>query len=170
MKIKQTKKTLQRGKYTGYENELLYVCTEITTKNAPQGRKQWLWKQLTENIILTRKYEINLFKRLQNQKIKLGNTYLSWDSRLWTGLKYTTRRRNTLATQTGEDNDFIHMGEGNTGENNQGLGMTSDQGHKRKGKWPETRVTFQNKTWISQDKKTKTGHPSQCDRFGHFVL
>ena len=31
-------------------------------------------------------------------------------------------RRNTLATQTGEDKDFIHMGEGNTGE----LGMTSD--------------------------------------------
>ena len=31
------------------------------------------------------------------------------------------------------------MGEGNTGENNQGLGMMSDQGHKRKGKLPETR-------------------------------
>ena len=30
-------------------------------------------------------------------------------------------RRNTLATQTGEDKDFIHMGEGNTDENNQGL-------------------------------------------------
>ena len=44
------------------------------------------------------------------------------------------RRRNTLAMQTGEDKDFIHMGEGNTGENNQGLGMMSDQGHKRKGK------------------------------------
>ena len=39
-------------------------------------------------------------------------------------------RRNTLATQTREDKDFIHMGEGNTGENNQGLGMTSDPGHK----------------------------------------
>ena len=34
----------------------------------------------------------------------------------------------------GEDKDFIHMGEGNTGANNQGLGMMSDQGHKRKGK------------------------------------
>ena len=42
-------------------------------------------------------------------------------------------------TKYGEAKDFIHMGEGNTGENNQGLGMTSDQEHKRKGKWPETR-------------------------------
>ena len=48
-------------------------------------------------------------------------------------------KRNTLATQTGEDNDFIHMREGSTGGNNQGLGMTSDRWHKRKGKWPETR-------------------------------
>ena len=47
--------------------------------------------------------------------------------------------QNTLATQTGEDKDFIHMREGNTGGNNQESGMTSDQGHKRKGKWPETR-------------------------------
>ena len=43
-------------------------------------------------------------------------------------------RRNTSATQTGEDKDFIHMRKGNTGENNQGSGVTSDQGHKRKGK------------------------------------
>ena len=35
-----------------------------------------------------------------------------------TGLQYTTGRLNTLATWTGEDKDFIHMGEGNTGENN----------------------------------------------------
>ena len=36
-------------------------------------------------------------------------------------------KRNTLATQTGEDNDFLHMREGSTGGNNQGLGMTSDR-------------------------------------------
>ena len=30
------------------------------------------------------------------------------------------KRRNTSATQTGEDKDFIHMREGNTGGNNQG--------------------------------------------------
>ena len=34
---------------------------------------------------------------------------------------------NTLAMQTGEDKDFIHMREGSTGGNNQGLGMTSDR-------------------------------------------
>ena len=44
------------------------------------------------------------------------------------------KRQNTSATQTGEDKDFIHMGKGNTGENNQGSGMMSDQGHKRKDK------------------------------------
>ena len=38
--------------------------------------------------------------------------------------QYTTGRRNTLATQTGEV--FIQVGEGNTGENNQGLGMIRD--------------------------------------------
>ena len=32
--------------------------------------------------------------------------------------------------------------------------------------WNEWRVTFQNKTWKSQDKKPKTRHPSPlCDRF-----
>ena len=36
-------------------------------------------------------------------------------------------KQNTLAMQTGEDKDFIHMREGSTGGNNQGLGMTSDQ-------------------------------------------
>ena len=60
-------------------------------------------------------------------------------ARLWIRASVHDRGRNTLATQTGEDKDFIHMGEGNTGENNQGSGVTSDQGHKRKGKWPEIR-------------------------------
>ena len=36
-------------------------------------------------------------------------------------------KRNTLAVQTEEDKDFIHIREGSTGGNNQGLGMTSDQ-------------------------------------------
>ena len=40
----------------------------------------------------------------------------------------------TSAMQTGEDKDFIHMRKGITGGNNQGLGMTSDREHKRKGK------------------------------------
>ena len=32
--------------------------------------------------------------------------------------------------------------------------------------WNKRRVTFQNETWNSQDKKFMTGHPSpQCDRF-----
>ena len=39
-----------------------------------------------------------------------------------------------FGTETGEDKDFIHMREGSTGGNNQESGMTSDQGHKRKGK------------------------------------
>ena len=51
-----------------------------------------------------------------------------------TGLGTRHGRRNTLATQTGEDKDFIHMGKGSTGGNNQELGMTSDRGHKRKSK------------------------------------
>ena len=50
------------------------------------------------------------------------------------GLGTQHGRQNTLATKTGEDKDFIHVGEGSTGGNNQELGMTSDQGHKRKGK------------------------------------
>ena len=36
-------------------------------------------------------------------------------------------KRNTLATKTGEDKDYIHMGEGLTGGNNQESGMTSDR-------------------------------------------
>ena len=32
-----------------------------------------------------------------------------------------------FGTETGEDKDFIHMREGSTGGNNQGLGMTSDR-------------------------------------------
>ena len=32
--------------------------------------------------------------------------------------------QNTLATRTGEDRDYIHMGEGLTGGNNQESGMT----------------------------------------------
>ena len=39
-----------------------------------------------------------------------------------------------FGTETGEDTDFIHMRKGFTGGNNQGLGMTSDHGHRRKGK------------------------------------
>ena len=44
------------------------------------------------------------------------------------------RRGQHTGYETYYSKHFIHMGEGNTGENNQGLGMTSDQGHKRKGK------------------------------------
>ena len=36
-------------------------------------------------------------------------------------------KQNNLATKTGEDREYIHMGEGITGGNNQESGMTSDR-------------------------------------------
>ena len=114
------RKSLRRGWHKGYENYLFFLRNKrLQQKALPKEEKE---KAINYSLKRT---------NTEKQNVAILNKTRIRDC--GTGLWYAARRRNTLATQTGEDKDFIHMREGNTGANNQGLGMTSDQEHRRKG-------------------------------------
>ena len=93
------------------------------------------------------------------QETKLDNTWLWIKARLWIWQKYSTGRtkysdrvRQRLYTHEGGEHRWKQ-----SGIRDDVRPVTQEEGQVT---WNERRVTFQNKTWNSQDKKPTTGHPS----------
>ena len=137
------------------------------TKGTPKGGKR-LWKKTSAANRLTKglqtRYQSYYEEETETQKWQTLSSGRGHKTRLWImGWGYTdSHERNTLATRTREDMDYIHRRRGDIGGNNQGSGETSDQWHRRKGKSPETRGKLHFKKITRQKKQGMTSLTTVC--------